>query len=239
MRSPIPTLPSRSSLLAHRAAILAIAAALAAGAPACALEESAPAELSFQESSIADAKDPPISVLHETFSNWYTGGARGAEQGTNGSFGPGDCPTGAVVVGVQYFEGGGADWVDGIGVACWGPSAGYTFSNWYSGGVRGAEQGTHGGGMGLCPWGRFVTGLKYYEGAPGDAIDGLGVQCGEPRSISNWAPDQSTTEQGNGTAALGACPTDHVVVGIQAFQGTAGTEDWLDGIGMHCAHRPW
>ncbi|MEM9456405.1 MAG: hypothetical protein AAGF11_19645, partial [Myxococcota bacterium] len=50
-------------------------------------------------------------------SNWYFGGSRTAEQGTHG-VGPGSCAPGQVVTGVQYFEGGNADWVDGVGIRC-------------------------------------------------------------------------------------------------------------------------
>ncbi len=122
------------------------------------------------------------------YSNWYTGGARDAEQGSHGGDpGTGECPAGSVVAGVQYFEGGHSDWVDGIGVLCreleWN-GAGFTYEsgtadNWYFGGTRGAEQGTHGVGMGECASGQFVTGVQYFEGGHSDWVDGVGVRCRE------------------------------------------------------------
>jgi hypothetical protein len=53
----------------------------------------------------------------ETWTNWLVSLPRGPEQGTHGE-GPGECPDGQAVVGVQYFEGGWSDWVDGVGMHC-------------------------------------------------------------------------------------------------------------------------
>lgn len=216
-----------------------IAAAALALVPAChelevteaelvALEEQAASE----ESVLSAAVSPASFTTLDTDHNWYSGGTPNDEQTV--AVGLGNCPAGSAVVGVQYFEGGNSDWVDGVGMACWGPTTGYTFHNWYSGGVRGGEQGTHGTGMGLCPWGRVVKGIQYFDG-PGDAVDGLGVHCEAPRHINNWFPDHTTSEQGNRFPALGDCPVaGDVVVGIQYFD----RGDWVDGIGIHCAPRP-
>lgn len=129
-----------------------------------------------------------VSFGAEHYSNWYTGGTRGAEQGTHGGDpGSGDCAPGSVVVGVQYFEGGNSDWVDGIGVHCqqleW-HGGGFTYgdssySNWYFGGSRGAEQGTHGTGQGDCAPGQVATGIQYFEGGNSDWVDGVGLRCRE------------------------------------------------------------
>ncbi|MEM9452728.1 MAG: hypothetical protein AAGF11_01030, partial [Myxococcota bacterium] len=117
--------------------------------------------------------------------NWYSGGSRGAEQGTHG-IGMGDCPPGAMVVGLEAYEGGNADWTDGIGVHCrevtivdgqvsFGADS---YSNWYTSGPRSAEQGTHGGeGNGDCPPGQVVTGVQYFEGGNADWVDGIGFRC--------------------------------------------------------------
>ncbi len=120
------------------------------------------------------------------YDNWYFGGARGAEQGTHGGDpGTGECPAGSIVAGVQYFEGGGSDWVDGIGLYCvelqWtGASFAHqssSYHNWYQGGPRDDEQGTHGVGAGACDPGQLVTGVQYFEGGGSDWVDGLGVRC--------------------------------------------------------------
>jgi hypothetical protein len=213
-------------------ALAAPACALEPGDDGLALEAAAPGPTHDDALAPIDG-DAPLSALElDTFHNWYTGGPRGAEQGTHGLIFPGDCPAGSAVVGVQYFEGGNSDWVDSIGVACWGPSTGYVFHNWYSGGARGAEQGTHGTGFGLCPWGSVVNGLQYFDGAPGDAIDGVGVQCDtSPVTRNNWFPTQVTSEQGNYSPALGVCPSGRVVVGVQVFEGTSiFPDDWTDAI---------
>ena len=177
-------------------------------------------------------------------SNWWLpGDMRGPEQGTGGNIGPGDCPAGSAVIGVQYFEGGNSDWVDGIGVACWGPNlpsaGGYVWLNWYGGGPRDSEQGTHGVGMGLCPWGRAVTGVQYFD-SDADWVDGLGVKCESPRSVYNWFPDHifQSNEQGNRLPAGLECPAGLVVVGLQYFEGVSGNSDAIDGIGVHCGPRP-
>jgi hypothetical protein len=222
---------------------MAIAAILAL-APGCELDVTDGELAALEEQAAADGLAGSVDVSpahHEgpgTSSNWYVTGPRTGEQGTHGAIGPGDCPAGSAVVGVQYFEGGNSDWVDGIGVACWGPTVGFFFSNWYSGGIRGSEQGTHGTGMGLCPWGKVVTGVQYFDSA--DWVDGLGVECGSPRTVSNWFPDVVTGEQGVHSPVTMDCPNGLVVVGLQAFSGTTPgfTEDWVDGIGVHCGDRP-
>jgi hypothetical protein len=171
--------------------------------------------------------------------NWFASCLRGAEQGTHGT-GIGDCPAGSVVVGVQYFEGGNADWVDGIGMACWGPNKGYTYHNWYTGGSRGSEQGTHGTGFG-CPGGKVVVGIQYFEGGNADWVDGIGVACWAKDtgySYYNWYTGGSRGgEQGTHGTGLGLCPGGKVVVGIQYFEG--GNSDWVDGIGVHCSDMPF
>jgi hypothetical protein len=118
----------------------------------------------------------------ELFFNWSSDDADLEEQGTHG-LGMGDCPADQVVVGIQYFEGGGDDWVDGIGVHCQSISAdddgevSESFHNWYTEDPRGDEQGTHGVGMGDCPVGSRVVGIQYFEGGNDDWVDGLGVHC--------------------------------------------------------------
>lgn len=211
-------------------------------APGCELDvgddELAALEEQAATEGVAESVDVSPANHAGPPSNWWLPGmSRGAEQGSHGVIGPGDCPAGSAVVGVQYFEGGNSDWVDGIGVACWGPNIGYVFFNWFSGGGRTGEQGTHGQGMGLCPWGRVVTGVQYFDGSS-DWVDGLGVECGSPRMVSNWFPDVVTGEQGVYSPAGLDCPSGLVVVGLQAFSGTGGTEDWVDGIGVHCGPLP-
>ena len=173
----------------------------------------------------------------DVFYNWYTGGPRGAEQGTHGT-GMGDCPQGHVVVGLQYFEGGNSDWVDGIGVHCQSLSdVGGLLWNWYGGGARGAEQGTHGTGMGDCPFGQVVVGIQYFEGGNSDWVDGIGVHCksllGSAGLFWNWYSGGARgAEQGTHGSGLGECPSGQIVVGVQYFEG--GNSDWVDGVGMHC-----
>jgi hypothetical protein len=122
-----------------------------------------------------------LSDGSELFFNWSEDEADLDEQGTHG-LGMGDCPSGEVVVGLQYFEGGDDDWVDGIGVHCQSLAADAadvteSFHNWYVDGERGDEQGTHGVGMGDCPAGSKVVGVQYFEGGNDDWVDGIGVHC--------------------------------------------------------------
>lgn len=116
--------------------------------------------------------------------NWlFNGAPRTSEQGTHGQ-GPGLCPRGFVVTGIQYYEGGNSDWVDGIGELCYSPQTKeFLQDNWYTGGERNSEQGTHGGGTGWCPQEQVAIGVQYFEGGNADWVDGIGIHCG---LISNY-----------------------------------------------------
>ncbi len=196
---------------------------------------------------------PSLQLGAATDNNWYSGGPRAAEQGTHG-VSMGDCPAGYVVVGAKAYEGGNADWTDGIGTNCreitidaGGLSFGAdSYFNWYFGGPRVAEQGTHGGdpGTGECPAGSVVVGVQYFEGGFSDWVDGIGVHCQQLQwsgggftfgasTYFNWYfGGPRGGEQGTHGLGAGDCPPGQVVAGMQYFEG--GLSDWVDGVGIRC-----
>ncbi|WP_437535831.1 hypothetical protein WME79_15240 [Sorangium sp. So ce726] len=180
---------------------------------------------------------------NSAYYNWYFEGTpRGPEQGTHGT-GMGHCPPSSVVNGVQYFDGGDSDWMDGIGVSCINlHTRQETYHNWYTGGVLGSEQGTHLSGGGKCPAGHVVNGVQYFGGGDSDWVDGIGLSClrlsdGEVHSV-NWYTGREPrgSEQGTQGSGMGMCPPGMVVTGIQYFEG--GYSDWVDGLGVVCSDAP-
>ncbi|MRG93042.1 hypothetical protein [Polyangium spumosum] len=125
--------------------------------------------------------------------DWDPSGEPSRGQGTHG-MGGGKCPAGHVVNGVQYYEGGKSDWVDAIGISCLRLSDGETlFVNWHRGREpRGAEHGTHGRGMGVCPPGMVVGGVRYFLGERSDWVDGLGIFCVEPPGLLSPVEEPET-----------------------------------------------
>jgi hypothetical protein len=107
--------------------------------------------------------------------NWYETGPRGPEHGSGTV--ELKCPAGAKVIGIQYFEGGWSDWVDGVGIHCQRPDGTETWMNWLVSLPRGPEQGTHGTGPEDCPDGQAVVGVQYFEGGWADWVDGVGMHC--------------------------------------------------------------
>jgi hypothetical protein len=189
----------------------------------------------------AFATPTPTAASTDFFSpEWYFGGARDSdgedtEQGTHG-VGPGDCPSGQAVVGIQYFDGTSADpdAVDGVAIHC-------SDGTWYTSDAPSLEQGRGDVGLGDCASGH-VVGVQYFDGAGGnrDAVDGIGMLCSDGTPY-NWYTggardsDGEDTEQGTHGVGPGNCPSGQAVVGIQYFDGTSADPDAVDGVAMHCS----